>query len=439
MQQRAKTYTPEDRVLRWIATWSGRFPRGIPTDRFVRHLKGDLTGISYAQLDTSLRTLEGQGAVRREWDTPGEYRVFLTPAGSQRATRLEGRATRPPVPTEPAAPAIAPAPSGAVPKATPVAGAFNAPPSPSPAAPTAASPMPEPTVQGRAPGPIPSSGTPASANLPVRILLYCMLYHAGKGEGDGVVPGEDLTRYLMSQGFLLSDDYLTRLFEGLQRRGLLVYRPRPTGGYDLRLSSRGHHLAEGLLSGHVATRRSERRVVPAQTAGAGSLSEAVASEPSMEAEMAAPVPAPDGGAAEGVGDAPSGEEEDLQDRWSAAEAENAELRHQVETLRRTLSETEERGKADRETVEELMHQMEVQAERIQALERELAERGTELTPEAPAAGAPAPEAAPSENAPSVPEAEPRPSEPLPPAAVETPEPAPEPAPTPGEAPPSSDG
>lgn len=438
MQQRAKTYTPEDRVLRWVATWSGRFPRGIPTDRFVRHLKGDLTGISYAQLDTSLRTLEGQGAVRREWDTPGEYRVFLTPAGSQRATLLEGRATRPPVPSEPATSAVAPAPPAAAPAAPPVAGAFTAPPSP-PTSAAAASPMPEPTVPGKIPGPIPSSGSPASANLPVRILLYCMLYHAGKGEEDGVVPGEDLSRYLMNQGFLLSDDYLARLFEGLQRRELLVYHPRPAGGYDLRLSSRGHHLAEGLLSGHVATRRSERRVVPAPSAGAEAPFEVAAPEAPAGTEAAAPTSTAKGLAAEGLEAASSGEGEDLQDRWSAAEAENAELRNQVESLRQTLSEAEERGKSDRETVEELMHQMEVQAERIQALERELAQRGTEGAPEAPAPGVPASGPAAHENAPQVPDEEPRPSEPDLPAAVETPEAAPEPSPPSEGAPPASDG
>ena len=426
MYERSKAYTPEDRVLRWISTMVPRFRMGIPTSFFLRHLKGDLTGFNFANLEAALKRLESEGAIRRDWDTPGEYRVQLTEPGAQRARMLEDRASRaraPPPAPPPAGyaastpggpqfvsaqappPAAAPPPmvarpvSVTVPPAT--ARQFTAPeaaPPPaeapdaepetaapvqeSPAAQTpeaATSPAPSstPVVQEvRTGGPIPSSGAPAAANLPVRILLYCMLYSTGKNEEETTVPSEDLSRYLLNQGFLLADDYLMRLFDGLEKRNLLTCTLRPAGGYDLRLTARGQHLSEGLLSGHVSTRQGRASSQPTtQPTPQGESTE----------ETAAPAPAP--AAPEGVApeagtvageaetSATPANEDELEDRWSAAEAENAELRRQVETLRRSLEEVEEKHQLDRQTLDEVMHQMEDQDAKIAELESQLARQG----------------------------------------------------------------
>ena len=426
MYERSKAYTPEDRVLRWISTMVPRFRMGIPTSFFVRHLKGDLTGFNFANLEAALKRLESEGAIRRDWDTPGEYRVQLTEPGAQRARMLEDRAARARAPTSPPPPAgyaasppggpqfvsaQAPPPAAApppmvarpvpvtVPPAAPrqftapeaapppaeasAAEAETAAPvqgSPAAQAPEAApeqeaSPAPSsiPAAQeARSGGAIPSSGAPAAANLPVRILLYCMLYSTGKNEEETTVPSEDLSRYLLNQGFLLADDYLMRLFDGLEKRNLLTCTLRPAGGYDLRLTARGQHLSEGLLSGHVSMRQGRASSQPA---------------PQGEAteETAAPAPAP--AAPEGVApeagtvagetetSATPANEDELEDRWSAAEAENAELRRQVETLRRSLEEIAEKHQLDRQTLDEVMHQMEEQDAKIADLESQLARQG----------------------------------------------------------------
>ncbi len=427
MYERSKAYTPEDRVLRWISTMVPRFRMGIPTSFFVRHLKGDLTGFNFANLEAALKRLESEGAIRRDWDTPGEYRVQLTEPGAQRARMLEDRASRaraPPPPAPPAGysaatpggpqfvtahappPAAAPPPPVAhpAPVAAPppvTARQFTAPEaSPPPAEAPAAEAETAAPVQGSAPaqasgaapepeaspapssipvvqevrsgGPIPSSGAPAAANLPVRILLYCMLYSTGKNEEETTVPSEDLSRYLLNQGFLLADDYLMRLFDGLEKRNLLTCTLRPAGGYDLRLTARGQHLSEGLLSGHVSMRQGRAASQPTPQGEAPGESAVPASAPAAPEGVA-----PGAGAVVGEAEtsATPANEDELEDRWSAAEAENAELRRQVETLRQSLAEVTEKRQLDRQTLDEVMHQMEEQDRKLADLESQLARQG----------------------------------------------------------------
>lgn len=369
MYDRSKPMAPEDRVLHWVATVSVRYPRGIPVDRFVRHLKVDLAPLTFAQLDGALRILEGHGLVRREWDSPGEFRVILTDTGTQQAKLLEEPAPRsivlnnpppytptpqapvvlrqataapmqapfaPPSPPVPAPAAPAPAPAGAyrpvpITPATPVS-------APEPVAAPPVSSLAGP-AQGRSAGPIPSRGPPTSANVPVRVLLYLFLYGAARGEDFPLVPGEDLARYLLNQGFMLSEEFLNRLFAGLQVRDLLTYAPRANGGYDLQLSPRGRQLAEGLISGRVTLQSPD-----------GSLP-----------------PSPPGGGAR-----PLTPEEELEDRWAAAEVANTELRKESEALRAALSESEARRNEDRQTLDETLHQMELQENKVQELEEMVA-------------------------------------------------------------------
>lgn len=373
MQNRPVSLAPEDRVLRWIATVAVRYPRGIPVDRFVRHLKADLSPLTFAQLDGALRILEGHGLLTREWDSPGEFRVLITESGTQQAKLLEEPAPPPPrsiatsglppfvpppsqnpagfvgsapIPTPapqnspppayrsvPIAPAPAPAP------AAPYAQSPAAPPSPAPPTPRPPDPAPVSSLagaaQGRSAGPIPTRGPPTSANVPIRVILYCLLYGAARGEDYPLVPGEDLARYLLNQGFMLSEEFLSRLFAGFQTRDLLSYLPRPTGGYDLQLTQRGHQLADGLLAGRVTLSSPD-----------GSLP-----------------PSPPGGGAR-----PLTSEEQLEDRWAAAEVANVELRRENEALRAALSESETRRNEDRETLDETLHQMELQEGRVKELE-----------------------------------------------------------------------
>jgi hypothetical protein len=377
---RPRAYAPDDRVLRWISTVSVRYPRGIPVERFVRHLKADLAPLTFAQLDGALRILEVHGLIKREWDSPGDFRVLITDAGTQQAKLLEepgpAVAAVPPAATSPppfvaagrpppsAAPAPAPYSTGYLPPTATagpqVPGAVAGPAGttyrpvpispgtamtpPAPRIPSVPEPMPSPVsslagpVQGRSAGPIPARGPPTAANLPVRIILYLLLYGASRGEEFPVVPGEDLARYLLNQGFMLSEDFLGRLFTGLQSRDLLSYTPRSTGGYDLQLSPRGHQLAEGLLEGHVTLRSPD------------------GSPPSLPTS---------------TGPQPT-KEELLEDRWAAAEVANTDLRKENEALKAALSDSEARRKEERETLDETLHQMELQDVKLQELQEMVA-------------------------------------------------------------------
>ncbi|MDE1822292.1 MAG: hypothetical protein KGJ23_15440 [Euryarchaeota archaeon] len=157
MYERPRAYTPEDRILRFAFTHSSRFPKGIPTDRFLRHLKGDLTGINFAQLETGLRKLEAEGAVRRDWDTPGDYRVFVTEAGAARAKVLEGRTPRAPPPMDVAR--AAPAPVTVPPAQAPAQHPWTPPPPASSAPPpSSTAPAPGPSV----PAPPPYEAAPTA-------------------------------------------------------------------------------------------------------------------------------------------------------------------------------------------------------------------------------------------------------------------------------------
>lgn len=426
MYDRPRTYTPEDRVLRWVALASPRFPKGIPTDRFVRQLRGELAPLTFMQLDSALRILEGHGLIQRDWDSPGEFRVRITDTGNQQAKLLEepGPPPPPPPPPGPTSPPFvvpssppASAPPASYPPTVPPAGPVMVGPSPtagfravpiapvsrtagppfpvdgtpggfppasvvSPSVPTAApqeppaAPMlpvtspspsipaaaPEPLlagpVRGRSAGAIPSRGPPSSANVPVRVLLYCLLYGLAKGEEFPLVPGEDLARFLLNQGFMLSEEFLTGLLENLQRHDLLSFLPRPTGGYDLQLSPRGHRLCDGLISGHV------------------------------------PRPPPEAAATLG-GSSPSPASDTLEDQWSDDLAASAQLKTENETLKAALEESERRRKEDRETLDEVLHQIEEQDTRM----LELQETVARLSGAASSAGAdPSSSGAPSRDA-----------------------------------------
>lgn len=429
---RPRSNTPEDRVLRWVGSVFSRFPRGIPNDRFVRQLKDNLTGITYAQLEQILKTLESHGWIRRDWDSPGEFRVFATEAGLQRAKALEEPAPAAPRPST-AAPAFTPTPIGPSPRPVPspavpagpgstspvaappgaAAGFRPVPlvPSPGPATSSAppsaiepppsaspdavASPMvPSPplaepasgmpaTVRGASTGRIPSKGPPSSANLPVRILLYSLLYGAGRDEQFPLVPGEDLARYLFNQGFLLSEEDLLRIFRALESQDLLSYLARSAGGYDLQLSPRGRAMAEGLLSGQAPA--------PSSPAPAGG-----ASTPAVPEAPLGPADGP-----VGAMEAPKEGSPTLAPPEPQT-PESERLRTENESLRAALAESEERRKQDRETLDEVLHQIELQDEKVAQLQelvarlsRGAAEPATEVAsdppdPSSPSADAPPP-------------------------------------------------
>lgn len=377
--------TPEDRVLRWVAGTAGATSKGVPLQVLVRQLKGDLTGLDFARLQQACQNLEAAGLVTRDWFGPADFVMRPTEAGSARANELEKLIGHRRAVSTTSAPRPAPAPSPVV-----VA------PQPAPAAPEVRA-RPSPPVMpdlGRSPGARPE------ANLPIRILLYSYLYTIGAGTNVPVAKPE-IAHYLDGQGVILPEGQLDRMALEMQGRGFLHVSITGPNDFEVILTAKGMALAEGLLDGRV---RSATHVPTLVEAAAAASADAPPDErpEARPFQVSGPSPIPSGSAGTPPG-TPEGTDP-VQDAWVAAENEIVRLQAEVERLQgelarvsagpaappatpgdsgelsrlqEELAQALEDKRLDRETLNEVLNQLEQLTRRVQEQEQEIAMlRGT---------------------------------------------------------------
>lgn len=219
-------FPDEDRVLRWVGSVASRFKSGIPSERFLREFKGPLAGLNFPRVEAAVKNLQKAGLVRLEWDTPGEFRVFSTPQGLQRAQVLDGL--------------VAPPSRGPAGVARPSAMVSSPPPpvaraSPAPPSFTAIPPRPSSTSAG-------ASGTSGGLTLPQQILRYALQFSTDRRTAQPLTR-ELLMEHLSEVGVTLPPVQVWGVVEELQRRGILEVWPAPEGGVSIFLTPQGQAMA----------------------------------------------------------------------------------------------------------------------------------------------------------------------------------------------------
>ncbi len=325
--------TSEDRVLLVVDQIEWETQRPVPLNRLVQLLRTELAGLDYPTLVRCCAALEQAACVQREWFTPADFNVRLLDRGRTRAETIAREAG---LPREPAG--------------RPLRG---------PSMGSRAAPTPEPALDE------------SVVNIPSRILLFGYSGVVSTDERPGI-PVEDLNHFFESLGVTLAPGVLVKTLEEMERRDFLVRTPRERGGMAFKLTPKGESLAEGLLQHPLRTPspRGAPENVPPELAPAA---------PTPPAEA----PAPPADLPFHVPEAPPGDEEPPapspeqppalagRDEWASIQSENVRLQQEVHRLSQKLQEEMEAHQRDRETLDEVLRQMEILAQRVQDEEEEL--------------------------------------------------------------------
>jgi len=305
---RASQPSSEERILLWVDQATQGNDRPVPLKRLVQQLKEDLTGIDYPTLERACNMLEQAGLIQRQWFTPSDFNLQITDRGRARAETLARQYGMARVPASPPSTGKA-SPAEPVPPSSP--------------------PPPSPAEIG-------------TLNLPARLLLYGYLNGSTQGEYP-TVSLEDVEGFLDGIGLHLAPGVLSRTLEEMESRGLARRRSRIDGGSDMEILPRGLNLADMLLD-----RPAPRARTPPRPDAAVPSSEEEEEDRPFHVP-AAPSPR------EGTPGGPPGETE--------------RLRREAEELKRELQEEKERHRLDRETLEEVLRQLELLTRKVQEQER----------------------------------------------------------------------